>query len=315
MDPSWQPRTGAAQRRRGRRLRAPWRHEQQSIAQALATFTHHSAREQKTGRAGEGVRGEVHGQIPGAPPPQAAGTQYFAMDVDEVPAAGGSRPDRLAPVSGPQERVQRHFVQQLVEPVRGVPVLDAPVPQLVEKLEDVLKIFDFLVPVQEIEVPKISSPSRPPPPRVVPVPQPAEQLVDVPLPEWMRLALGSDAAGRVWTCVWKQSTGVYWCLEGTQHTQLARLEGFTASPGRYKGVRPVGASDPVHLQSVGHSCCVAETSTHSAQLCRRPEIRQVQFLGGCRRARCCATTVLWFRQCRTNVGAAAAVHRRGVDPL
>ena len=56
-----------------------------------------------------------------------AGTQYFAMDLDEVPAAGGFRPDRLAPVSGPQEMVQRHFVQQLVEPVRGVPVLDAPV--------------------------------------------------------------------------------------------------------------------------------------------------------------------------------------------
>ena len=34
MDPSWQPVTGAAQRRKGRRLRAAWRHEQQSIAQA-----------------------------------------------------------------------------------------------------------------------------------------------------------------------------------------------------------------------------------------------------------------------------------------
>ena len=66
-----------------------------------------------------------------------------------------------------------------------------------------------------------------------------------------------------------------------------------------QGVLPVGASDPVHLQSVGHSCCGAETSTHSsAQLCRRPEISPGAVLGGCRRARCCATTGLWFRQCR-----------------
>ena len=70
-------------------------------------------------RAGEEVRGEVYGHVPGAPTPQAVGTQYFAMDVDEVPAAGGSKPDRVAPVSGPQERVQRHFVEQLVEPVCG----------------------------------------------------------------------------------------------------------------------------------------------------------------------------------------------------
>ena len=31
-----------------------------------------------------------------------------------------------------------------------------------------------------------------------------------------------------------------------------------------QGVLPVGASGPVHLQSVGHSCCGAERSTHSA---------------------------------------------------
>ena len=51
------------------------------------------------------------------PPPQAAGTQFFAMDVDEVPVAG-SRPDRLVDVR-PQERVQRRTVEQLVEPVSG----------------------------------------------------------------------------------------------------------------------------------------------------------------------------------------------------
>ena len=39
MDPSWQPVLSAAQRRKQRRLRSWWRHEQQSIAAALATFT------------------------------------------------------------------------------------------------------------------------------------------------------------------------------------------------------------------------------------------------------------------------------------
>ena len=43
MDLSWKPVTGAALRRRGRRLRAAWRHEQQSIAWAVTTFTHHSS--------------------------------------------------------------------------------------------------------------------------------------------------------------------------------------------------------------------------------------------------------------------------------
>ena len=43
--------TGAAMRRR--RLRSWWQHEQQSIAAALATYSHHSAQRQKTARAGE----------------------------------------------------------------------------------------------------------------------------------------------------------------------------------------------------------------------------------------------------------------------
>ena len=85
----------------------------------------------------------------------------------------------------------------------GVPVLDAPVPQMVDKLDDVLRIVDLPVPVQDIEVPQISSLCRPPLRRALPLPQTAEQLVDVPSPAWMRLALGTDAAGRVWTCVWR----------------------------------------------------------------------------------------------------------------
>ena len=48
---SWEcERSGAAAKRRGRRLRAQWRHEQQSIATALATALHHSARRRERGR-------------------------------------------------------------------------------------------------------------------------------------------------------------------------------------------------------------------------------------------------------------------------
>ena len=74
----------------------------------LATFTHHSVLQgPKTARGGE-EDNEMYftATFWANPPPQAAGPQYFAMDVDEVPPVGGSRPDRLPDVSGPQERVQ-----------------------------------------------------------------------------------------------------------------------------------------------------------------------------------------------------------------
>ena len=46
---------------------------------------------------------------------------YYPMDVDDVPAVSGSRPDRLLDVCGPQERVQRHTVDQTVDAVLGLP--------------------------------------------------------------------------------------------------------------------------------------------------------------------------------------------------
>ena len=85
MDLSWQPVTGAAQRRRGRRLRAAWRHEQQLIAQALAAFTHHSAQRQKTARAGE----QGHEDKNDAPQRQ------------KPPPLEGSRPPCLGEPRGP----------------------------------------------------------------------------------------------------------------------------------------------------------------------------------------------------------------------
>ena len=92
----------------------------------------------------------------------------------------GARPDRLVGVR-PQERDQRHTVEQAVDTVLFVPSLDVPVPQMENQLVDVCRLFDVLIPEQVIEVPKISSTPRPPRRRRVRfAEQTAEQLVEVP---------------------------------------------------------------------------------------------------------------------------------------
>ena len=175
---------GAAWRRRQRRLRSMLRHERQTVAMALAESLHHSAQRQKTARAGEWVREEVHGEVPEAPTPQEPGTQYFHLDdYDSVPELGGSRPDRLAGVR-PQERVPRHIVEQIVDSAPVLPLLHAPVPQTVDSVGEVLKILNELVPdvEQVIDVPKIPWSSRLSYRRFVDFlrqPQTAEQLVEV----------------------------------------------------------------------------------------------------------------------------------------
>ena len=61
--------TGAAQRRRQRRLRSWLRHERMTVAMALTERTHHSSRGQTIARAGVwGARDELHGHHPGFPP-------------------------------------------------------------------------------------------------------------------------------------------------------------------------------------------------------------------------------------------------------
>ena len=160
------------------------RHERQTVAMALAESQHHSAHRQKTARAGEWVREEVHGEVPEAPTPQEPGTRYFHLDdLDSVPELGGSRPDRLAGVR-PQERVPRHIVEQIVDSAPVLPLLHAPVPQTVDSVGEVLKILNELVPdvEQVIDVPKIPWSSRWSYRRFVDSlrqPQTAEQLVEV----------------------------------------------------------------------------------------------------------------------------------------
>ena len=179
MDPSEQPVMSAAQRRKQRRLRSWWRHEQQSIAAALATSLHHSSRGQRKARAGEEESETKYtAKFRTTPPPQPV---LFSL-YDEEP--GGRRPASLAEPPRPQERVQRHTVEHITDLVRVAPmvqILDAPVPQMVDKLHDVLQFFDRLsaVPEAVIEVPKIYTedvPMR----AALRATQLAEQLAEVP---------------------------------------------------------------------------------------------------------------------------------------
>ena len=174
--------SGAAKRRRDRRLRMHWRHEQLTLQMALAAALHHSRdvgpvtytalRRQKTARA------EATNNAPRSQMSSVAGdTELFSLYEDELV---GTRPDRMYEVR-PQERDQRHTVEQIVDTVLFVPSLDVPVPQLENQLVDVCRLFDVLIPELVIEVPKMSSAPRPPRRRRVRfAEQTAEQLVEVP---------------------------------------------------------------------------------------------------------------------------------------
>ena len=163
--------SGAAQRRKLRRLRAALRHEQQSIAMALASALHHSA-DKMTRAQHNAPRGQRN-----------AGTEYCELsDEDEVPARG-SRPPCLGEPRGPQDRDQQRTAEQTAVYAPTVQILDPPVAQTVDQLADVLKQFDFQVPEQVIELPKTSPSSRWSMHRFVDSPsqpQTAEQLVEVP---------------------------------------------------------------------------------------------------------------------------------------
>ena len=100
---------------------------------------------------------------------------------DEEP---GGRPASLAEPPPPQERVQRHTMEHIVDFVCFAPmvqILDAPVPQMVEQLPDVLRLFRALSPDPEqgIEMPTFL-PEDVSFRTAVREPQPVEQLVEVP---------------------------------------------------------------------------------------------------------------------------------------
>ena len=143
---------GSAVRRRERRLRSFWRHEQMAVQMALATVTHHSFQ---------------------------VGTAHDALRSQKlVTSAGGMRPPSLVE-RRPQERIQQHTVELMIDVSPYVQILDAPVPQVEDHALEFFRRMDLPVAEQVIVVPRISCspcPSRSP----FPEPQSAEQLVEVP---------------------------------------------------------------------------------------------------------------------------------------
>ena len=127
MDPSWQPVMSAAQRRKQRRLRSWYRHEQLTVAAALAMFTHHSApRGQRTARAREGGSETKNtAEDRRTPPPEEHGTQYYGLDDDDsVPELSGGRPGPVLDPGPPVAGLRRHTGEAFEL------VLDPVVPQL-----------------------------------------------------------------------------------------------------------------------------------------------------------------------------------------
>ena len=168
--------TGAARRRRERRLRAYLRYARMSVEMALAECQHHSAQRQKKARAREEER-VMHytAAFRTTVPPR----EPELFDLFEEP--GGVRPNLLLEPQGPQDRDQLRTVEQTVGFAPLVQILDAPVAQMVEQLPNIAQFFDTLRPdpVQVIEVPKIL-PHDVPRRRLRRRTQLAEQLVEVP---------------------------------------------------------------------------------------------------------------------------------------
>ena len=152
------------------------------------------------------------------------GTEYFSHDVEDVPAAG-SRPDGLSAVSGPQERVLRRTVEQIVDCVPVVPLFHTSEPQMVDSVVDVLKILDHSLPGgkagKATRVPWLFM-RHAPPRSSLPEPPVVEQLMEVPIPLTVTLADGKDDRGIRWRHVWGRSGGTYWWMVGTNHTRRAR---------------------------------------------------------------------------------------------
>ena len=107
---------------------------------------------------------------------------YFSYGGEDGPV-DGRRPPCLVEPPGALDKFQRRTVEPIVGTFVPVPILDVPVPHMVDQLVDVLKIIDISQPAlaeQVIEVPKINLQDTIPQRSVLGVPQLAEQLVEVP---------------------------------------------------------------------------------------------------------------------------------------
>ena len=75
---------GAAKRRRARRHRAYLKKVRMSVAMALSEYKHHTSRGQRMDRAGWWERAAQHGHVLEHPTHEAAGTEHFSLDVEDV---------------------------------------------------------------------------------------------------------------------------------------------------------------------------------------------------------------------------------------
>ena len=98
-----------------------------------------------------GSRVELYGHDTEHPTPQ---PELFSLYEEEP---GGTRPDRIATLSGPQEWAQLRTVQQIVDPVPLLPTLDDPAPQMVGQLVEVPTIVSWsllqLIMKQNVDIP------------------------------------------------------------------------------------------------------------------------------------------------------------------
>ena len=137
---------GAAWRRRQRRMRSWWRHEQQSIAAVLATVSHRSY--PKVDTANAVLRGQTIGTST-----RAGDAEYYELSSDDGRPAGGTRPRSLLDPR-PQVKVEQHggIGCELVL------ALDAPMLHIRD--EDLaLKAFLEQVSIQEIAEVQVPSSS------------------------------------------------------------------------------------------------------------------------------------------------------------
>ena len=193
--------------------------------------------------------------FPSIPPPRRQAPEYFSLDVEDVPAAG-SRPDHLAGFR-PQERVQRHAVEQIGDSAPFLPSLDVPVSLMGEQMVEVYKLLDVAVPEQVIDVPKISTTSL----------RDSRYVIRSWRNRWWKCRRRPllSFLRRAWrTSLWKcrrscltssrsrfsrvrmdtvgrrslENTGVYWWRVGTSHTQWTSPPGYSARPGRDRNTGP-----------------------------------------------------------------------------
>ena len=238
--------SGAAKRRRERRLRSWWRHEAQSVQAAVVSALHHS---RDVGPAkNEALRGQKK-----TTEVEEAGLETHSGLRAPTPLPPGMRPASLAE-PGAQERVQRHTVEHLADGAPGLPMLDVPAPQMVDQPVAVLARFDLPIPEQVIEVPRRFSRTALRSLRM------AEQLVEVPLPAmgvvqaWVR-----DANGQRWSRVWDSTGRIYWWHQDSDHVQWNTPLVITASPGRYINTGQGGCFyEPLYLAVSCLTPCLPE---------------------------------------------------------